>query len=143
MATMIKSNVRTIKAGHIIIFDDDCILCHTLVHFIIKHDKEDRFVFASLQSKAGQKLKGKTGLPQNYSKSIILVDGETFYLRSTAVIKILYGLGRFFKISNAMLIIPAFIRDSAYNLIAKTRFRIFGKPGSCFLIMDDIRHKFL
>lgn len=128
---------------HIVIFDDDCLLCQGLVKFIINQDNKDLFGFASLQSKAGQRFLDHSDLTSKYKKTVIFISEKSIYFRSTAVIKILMGLGGIYHLAKCLYIIPKFIRDSLYNLIAKHRFKIFGKSDSCFLITDNIRHKFL
>ncbi len=131
------------KKSPVILFDGVCSLCNKLVLFIIKRDPKAKFKFASLQSEIGKSLLLKTELPTNHLDSIILIDGEQYFLQSTAALRILKELNGGWKAIYIFLAVPKFLRDFIYNSIAKTRYRIFGKEDACMIPTTDIKKHFL
>jgi predicted DCC family thiol-disulfide oxidoreductase YuxK len=130
-------------ATDIILFDGVCNLCNGLVRFIIKRDKAGRFKFASLQSDIGlQWLKG-FGMTNDKFESVVLIKDEKYYLKSTGVLKILRELDGIWKAFYIFIIIPRPLRDFVYNLIAKSRYRIFGKQDTCMIPTPDLEKRFL
>jgi predicted DCC family thiol-disulfide oxidoreductase YuxK len=115
----------------ILLFDGGCNLCNGLVKFIVRKDKSGRIQFASLQSDTGKSLLSKAGLGPDSFDTVVYFSGEKTYLRSSAVLNLLRDLGGGWKLFYALKIIPAFIRDLFYNLIAKNRYKLFGKSESC------------
>ncbi len=119
------------KQDHIILFDGICNLCNGLVSFISKRDKGGKFIFLPLSSSRGQEELKANGLLNIGLDSIVYIDFGISYTRSTAALRILKGLGWPWKIFYAFIIIPKPIRDFIYDLIAKSRYRIFGTKHSC------------
>ena len=115
----------------IVLFDGICNLCNGLVLFIKKRDKRNRFRFVTLQSEEGRGMLLEAGLPETDSDTAIYKKDGQFYLRSSAVLHILKDLGGTWKILYVFIIIPPFIRDFFYRLIAHNRYRLFGKRESC------------
>lgn len=111
---------------NIIIFDGICGLCNTSVDILIKLDKHKKFLYTSLQ---GEFIKTLDINPD--IDSIIYYDGETLYYKSTAILKILQDLGVLWRISTIFYLIPTVIRDFIYDIIAKYRYKIFGKRERC------------
>jgi predicted DCC family thiol-disulfide oxidoreductase YuxK len=132
-----------ITSGPILIFDGVCNLCNRLVEFIIRKDTGARIRFASLQSEAGQSILTKIGIPENYFDSVVLILNEKYFLKSSAVLHLLKELGGVWSILFGLIIIPKFIRDLFYTLIARNRYRIFGKKATCILPGPDIEARFL
>ena len=127
----------------VIFFDGVCNLCNHSVQFIIKRDHKDYFRFAALQSDiAGQKLSDFDFNADNL-KTIILLENGKVYLRSTAALRIARHLSGGWPILFGLIIIPAFIRDFVYQLIANNRYRIWGKTESCMVPSAELRAKFL
>ncbi|MCS6832078.1 MAG: thiol-disulfide oxidoreductase DCC family protein [Flammeovirgaceae bacterium] len=127
----------------IILFDGVCNLCNSSVNFIIERDKKRRYKFASLQSETGRKLLEKMGLPSNKLDSIVLIEDETVYFKSTAALKIASQLDGFWKIFGIFRLVPRPLRDAAYDLIAKNRYRWFGKKASCRIPTPELKTRFL
>jgi len=127
----------------ILLFDGVCNLCNGLVKFIIKRDQRSRIRFAPLQSDAGKSLLPKFGLFPDEIKSVVYISGEQVFLRSSAVLRLLKDLGGGWKLFYGFIIIPPIIRDFFYNVIARTRYRIFGKSESCMVPTREIRGRFL
>src|SRR6185503_18640196 len=126
----------------VILFDGVCNLCSGSVQFILKRDKEKKFMFASLQSNYGQKFLQQFNLPANTVNSFFLYQDDKIFTRSTAALKMFQQLKnwRWVKI---LWIFPKFIRDAVYNLIAKNRYKWFGKKEECWLPTPELKARFL
>ena len=127
----------------VILFDGVCNLCNGAVRFFIKHDRRQRLRFASLQSESGRFILEKHGLPDDYLSSIVFVEGESFYLNSTAVLRACRHLGFPWSTAKVFLFIPRPIRDLIYKWIARNRYRWFGKMDSCSLPDPATADRFL
>jgi predicted DCC family thiol-disulfide oxidoreductase YuxK len=127
----------------VILFDGVCNLCNRTVQFILKRDKQSRFKFASLQGEFGQRTLARFGLPESSLNSFILLEGEKIYTQSTGALRVLLHLGGVWKILYAFIIIPRFIRDAVYNLIARNRYKWFGKRALCYLPTLNVQDRFL
>lgn len=127
----------------IILFDGVCNLCNYWVNFILKRDLNNSFLFAALQSKAGQELLTKFNLSITNFDTFILIDGDSFQTKSDAAISIVSKLSGWPKILLIGKIIPRFLRNFIYDLIAKNRYKIFGKKESCRVPTNEEREKFL
>jgi predicted DCC family thiol-disulfide oxidoreductase YuxK len=114
-----------------------------MVNFIIKHDKKKIFRFAALQSEAGQKLLTQYNLPKNNFDSFILIDKGNVYKSSTAGLRLYNKLPWYWKWTHLFWIVPKFLRDAVYNVIAKNRYRWFGKKYSCMIPSAEVRNRFL
>ncbi|MBK7802482.1 MAG: thiol-disulfide oxidoreductase DCC family protein [Chloracidobacterium sp.] len=125
----------------IILFDGVCNFCNGAVNFIIRHDSEKKFRFAPLQSEIGQQLKKEHNIGDDID-SIILVEGERAYTHSTAGLRIAKGLGGIWSVGYGFIIVPASIRDLAYRIFAKYRYRLFGRQDACMLPTPDVRERF-
>ena len=129
--------------GKIILFDGVCNLCNSSVNFIIDHDKDDVFKFASLQSESGQELLKMNNLETENFDSIIFSDNGRIYTQSTAVLRIVKDFPGLWKILYAFIIVPPFIRNFLYDLIANNRYKWFGKKDSCRIPTPELKSKFL
>jgi predicted DCC family thiol-disulfide oxidoreductase YuxK len=127
----------------IILFDGVCNLCNASVQFLIKRDTGDHFVFGSLQGGPGQELLKKFNQPGMLSDTFLLIEGNRVYSRSTAVLRVLKTLGKGWQLFYVLMLIPAFLRDLLYNLIAKSRYRWFGKRETCMVPQPSWKSKFL
>ena len=127
----------------ILLFDGVCNLCHTTVIFTIKRDPAGHFMFASLQSAAGQMLLRRFKLPADDFDSFILIEKNSYYSRSTAALRVLQGLNGLWPLLYVFILIPKPVRDFVYNLIAQNRYRWFGKKEQCLLPTDDLKNRFL
>ncbi|MDZ4757308.1 MAG: thiol-disulfide oxidoreductase DCC family protein [Bacteroidota bacterium] len=134
---------QMVNNEHIILFDGVCNLCNTMVQFVIKRDPKAKFKFASLQSESGQAILKKFNLPVNDFNSFVYIQGEQCYLRSSAALRVAKELGGAWKLFYAFIIIPKFIRDFFYNMIAKRRYSMFGKQDSCMIPTSELKSRFL
>ena len=129
--------------AHILLFDGVCNLCNSIVQFIIKRDPKGKFKFSSLQSESGQALLRQFGLPTNDFDSFVFISGDKYFLKSSAGLHVLKELGGVWKVFFMFIIFPRPLRDFIYNIIAKTRYRIFGKRDTCMVPTPDIKQRFL
>jgi predicted DCC family thiol-disulfide oxidoreductase YuxK len=127
----------------IILFDGICNLCNSSVQFVLKHDKQGIFRFAALQSEAGKALLQKNNLSQSNFNSFVLIQDDKVYLKSTAALKVAKQLSGATKYLYVFIIVPAFIRDAVYNVIAKNRYKWFGKKESCMIPTPSLQSRFL
>jgi predicted DCC family thiol-disulfide oxidoreductase YuxK len=128
----------------IVLFDGVCNLCQGAVQFIIKRDPKARFKFASLQSGFGQAIISSHELNTSSSgQTIILIRNNKCFKRSRAVLEIARYLSGGWPLLYVFIVIPKFIRDPVYNLIARNRYRLFGKQESCMLPGPDVISRFI
>ena len=125
----------------IVIFDGECNLCSNSINFIIKRDKVGYFKFLSLQSeRAKEILKGKlTEVPD----SVILFEEGQIHIRSRAALIISSKLTWPWKIVSWLRILPSFLLDPFYKLIARNRYKIWGKKEKCIIPSPEIKDRFL
>lgn len=126
----------------LILFDGECNFCDRSVQFIIKRDPKAYFKFSSIQSEIGQSLRKRNNIPQQID-SLVLIDDNKWYCKSSAVLRVCRNLSGLWKICVFFLIVPRPIRDFFYEIIAKNRYKWFGKKDSCMLPASEIRDRFL
>lgn len=127
----------------IILFDGVCNLCNASVTFVIQRDRSDQFRFAALQSELGLELISKFGINPEKTDSIVLIEEEAAYTKSTAALRISKKLSGAWPLLYGFIIIPKPFRDWVYGYIAKNRYRWFGKQESCMIPTPALRQKFL
>ena len=127
----------------ILLFDGVCNLCEGTVKFVVKRDKKAVFNLSSLQSEAGTILLKEFGLPANYVNSFILIDKEKIYTHSSASLQMFKRLGGLWSLLYVFIIVPRPIRDWVYKLIAKNRYRWFGKKDACLIPSPELKKRFL
>jgi len=127
----------------VVLFDGVCNLCNSSVQFLIRKDRQARLRFASLQSEFGQAVLQKFNLPQNNFNSFVLLEGEKIYLRSSAALRITRYLGGFWRVFQIFWIVPPFVRNALYDLIARNRYKWFGKKTECMMPRPELKERFL
>ena len=127
----------------IVLFDGVCNLCTGFVQFLIPRDPEGRFHFASLQSDVGERLLEEHGLASDELDSIVLVEGDDAYVKSSAVIQIGAILGGVYTLGRPLQYLPRRLRDWGYDLVAANRYRLFGKKDQCMMPTGDVQSRFL
>lgn len=127
----------------VVLFDGVCNLCSSSVQFIIKHDPERLFRYASLQSEFGQNILRQFNLPVNELNSFILLEDGKIYIKSTGALRVSRKLNRLWPALYGFIIIPAFIRNAVYSYIAKNRYRWFGKKEACWLPNPELKKLFI
>ena len=126
----------------IILFDGVCNFCNDAVNWIIRHDPEKRFRFASLQSEFGEQTRAKFGISDDVD-SIVLIDDGRAYTHSTAALRIGKALRGISALGYAGIVVPRPIRDWFYKLFAANRYRLFGKKDVCMIPTPDVRERFV
>ena len=130
----------------LILFDGVCNLCNSTVQWVIERDKEGRFDFATLQSDAArrelEKIMGEEEIDA-LPDSIVLLDSDGVHVRSAAALRIMRGLGSRFALLRLAVVLPRPIRDVVYNLIARNRYRWFGRRDTCMTPRPDLAARFL
>jgi len=126
----------------IVLFDGVCNFCNDSVNFIIRHDRDNKFKFATLQSDIGQELRAEYNVGEDID-SIVLIENDQAFTHSTAGLRIAKALGGIWSLGYVYIIVPAVIRDWVYKLFAKYRYRIFGKKEVCMIPTPDVRERFL
>lgn len=125
----------------IILFDGVCNLCNGTIDFVIKRDRKRKYRYASLQSEIGAKVAGSFSV--GGMETILLVEDGRTYDRSSAILRIMKGLGGVYLLLFSLIIIPKFLRDFVYKIVARNRYRWFGTRDSCRLPSPDERALFL
>jgi predicted DCC family thiol-disulfide oxidoreductase YuxK len=128
--------------NNIILFDGECNFCDHSVQFIIKRDKKALYKFASIQSDAGQKILRKHSVPANINSFIFVEDNKCSF-KSTAALRICKNLKGGWKLFYYLLVVPKPLRDYFYGIVAKNRYKWFGKKDNCILPSPEIRKRFL
>jgi predicted DCC family thiol-disulfide oxidoreductase YuxK len=131
------------SAHPIVLFDGVCNLCSGSVQFIIPRDREGRFRFASLQSPVGQELLARFGIDPTVVDSVVVIEGDRWYKESDAALRVARGLAGPWKVLTVFRLIPRPLRDRLYRLIARNRYRWFGKKEACWLPTPELRERFL
>jgi len=127
----------------IILFDGVCNFCNFWVNFVIERDTKDIFRFAALQSEKAKKLTSSFSIDVSKLDTFVLIKGEKFLTKSTAALMICEKLNGPIKILSLFIIVPKIFRDFIYDLIAKNRYKFFGKRESCRIPTKADRLKFL
>lgn len=127
----------------IILFDGVCNFCNNWVNFIIDRDSDNAFLFSALQSKSGQDILKKFNLPTTEFDTFILVGENSYLTKSDAVISIAKHLKGFPKILIIGKLLPKFFRNFLYDLIARNRYKIFGRRQTCRIPTPEEKSKFL
>jgi predicted DCC family thiol-disulfide oxidoreductase YuxK len=127
----------------LILFDGVCNLCNGFVQFVIARDPLGVFQFGALQSTSGRHVLARHGRPDPLPDTIVLVaDGKT-YTRSTAVLHVARRLTFPWPLAFALIAVPRPIRDGIYALVARHRYRWFGRRDQCMIPTPLLRSRFI
>ena len=137
------------ETNPIVFYDGVCGLCNRLVQFLLKHDREGRLRFASLQSDLAAKVLGRHGFDPKDLDTVHVVENydqpdERVLQRSDAILRAGRELGGFWSASSSIgKVVPRPLRDFVYRLVATNRYRMFGKFDTCMLPDPSQRSRFL
>jgi predicted DCC family thiol-disulfide oxidoreductase YuxK len=134
--------------SHLVLYDGVCALCNGLVQFVLEHDRRGLFRFASLQSPRGRAVvSGAGGNPDELNSLYLVKDFRTprsrLLARSRAALFVVGELGWPWRILRVVGVLPTFILDRAYNAIARSRYRIFGRYDQCLAPRPEFRDRFV
>ncbi len=127
----------------VILFDGVCNLCNGFVQFVIRHDKKQQFHFGALQTPNAQQLLSDFHLSDKHLKTIILIQNNKAFTESAAVLNVAKQLQGGWKLFYVFIIIPKPLRDWVYKLVAKYRYRIFGKREVCMVPTPELQSRFI
>lgn len=127
----------------IILFDGVCNFCNSSINFVIDHDPQKHFKFAALQSEIGQDILKKFNKDTQDFDSVILLKNKQLYQKSEAALEITKHLSGIWKYLSFFSILPTSFLNFFYDIIAKNRYKIFGKSDSCRMPTAELKERFL
>ena len=127
----------------VVLFDGQCNLCNGTVRFLIPRDPNANLRFAALQSQTGQRLLKTFNLTADALDTFILIDGEHCYQKSGGALRVTHYLRFPWPLLQALLLVPALIRDVVYDFVARKRYRWFGRLDDCPLPTPELTDRFL
>ena len=133
MATAAPRPDAMAGAHPIVVFDGDCVLCSANARFILRRDRRRRFRLATMQGQAGAALMARFGIDPLDPETFILVEGERVRRNSDAALAIAEGLGWPWRALGVLRIVSRPVRDAVYRLVARNRYRWFGRRERCFV----------
>lgn len=117
----------------IIVFDAECVLCSANAQFVLRHDRRGHFRLASMQGVVGKALYHQFGIDSVDPETLIVVSGDQALRDSAAVLAIWSGLGWPWRALTILRAVPRGLRNPLYRLIARNRYRLFGKRQTCWM----------
>jgi predicted DCC family thiol-disulfide oxidoreductase YuxK len=134
------------RGRHLLLYDGVCALCSQLVQFVLAHDRQCAFHFASLQSP-----KGREAVEDSSSEDL-----TTFYVianyqttlasrlsKGRAALFVISALGWPWKVAKLFGALPTALLDRLYDLVARNRYRVFGRPDHCLMPRPEYRSRFI
>ena len=129
--------------NRIILFDGVCNLCSAFMQFVYKYDSKMNFKFSWLQEEQGRNILEWLNLPTDDYETIILIENGEAYFKSKAFLRIVSRLCFPWPILTIGVIIPNILRDSLYDMVARNRYRLFGKKEKCLIPTGKLLSRFL
>ena len=117
----------------LIIFDGKCDLCGKTIAFLIKRQRRNPFVYIPLESNIGKTLLDRMRPLIGKDETLVLVEGETCFIKSTAVLRILRNLSGFWPLLYVLVFLPLKSRDFLYDILAQSRYRWFSRTTKCYI----------
>lgn len=115
----------------VVLFDGYCGLCNGWVDFVLRHDHRGAYKFGAIQSPVGEQMIAQAGMPPGFVGSVILFEDGRPFFRSTAIIRILRGMGFPYSLAGIYTVVPRGLRDAVYDVIASHRYGWFGRREAC------------
>ena len=133
--------------GHLVLYDGVCGLCDRLIQFLLRHDRRGVFSFAALQSPIGRSFALRSGgNPDELTSFYVISDFASslprVFMKSEATLFVAGALGWPWKAAAFLRVVPRSIRDRAYDLVARNRYRLFGRHDQC-LVTAEFRNRFI
>lgn len=132
-----------IEDGSVIIFDGVCNFCNDSVNFIIARDPDSKFTFAPMQGESAKALMKQHGIENPDLDTFLLIKDGKLYQRTDAALEIAKDLTGYWKYCGVFRVVPAPLRNILYRLLAKNRYRLFGKREVCMIPTPEVRQRFL
>lgn len=127
----------------LVFFDGVCNLCNGTVQFLLKIDTRRRLQFGSLHGETAKQILPKYQISPDTLNSIVFIHQNKVHTESNAVLEIFRVIGGLWAILYIFIIIPAFIRNALYKLIARYRYEWFGKKKECIIPYPELRNRFI
>jgi predicted DCC family thiol-disulfide oxidoreductase YuxK len=127
----------------IVLFDGICNYCNYWVNFAVRRDSKQKLLFTPLQGETAKRLLPQYNISPTALSSVILIDKEKAYTQSTAALRMSRYLDGGWKLLYGLIIIPKPIRDFFYNIIARNRYKWYGKRDECMVPSPELRDRFL
>ena len=124
----------------VLLYDGVCVFCSRWVRFVAARDRDRRFRFTAIQSDYGARLARTFGIDPEDPDTNAVIHGGAAYVRSDAALTVLSNLPGW-RWARVLFAVPKPLRDAVYNLVAKNRYRIFGKYDACFTPDADMRDR--
>ena len=145
---MTDSEQSAIQGRALLLYDGVCALCNGVVKFLMKRDRRDGFRYAPLQSGLGREVLARFGIREFPDGVVLVVNAlaaeERLYQRSDAVAVGLQRLDGFWRgLGRALRLIPHWLRDWGYGVVARYRYRVFGRYDSCPIPSPEERVRLL
>jgi predicted DCC family thiol-disulfide oxidoreductase YuxK len=132
------------RAAHgVVLFDGTCAFCERSVIFIANRDPRAYFRFGASQTPPAEALLASHGVTRESARSLILIEDERVYLRSTAALRIAARLTWPWSLTRVLLVVPEPIRDAVYRLVASVRHHIAGRSHACEIPPPEIRNRLM
>jgi len=145
---MTEAERNAVEGRALLLYDGVCALCNGVVQFLMNRDRLDRFRYAPLQSSLGREVLARFGIHE-FPDGVVLVTGvltpgERLYQRSDAVAAALELLGASWRLTGRALgLVPLPLRDWGYGMVARFRYRVFGRYDTCPIPPPEQRSRLL
>jgi predicted DCC family thiol-disulfide oxidoreductase YuxK len=145
---MVRLEAQQSVAAHLVLYDGVCGLCSRLLQFLLRHDRRRVFSFAALQSAVGQSIVEQSGgNPGELMSFYVVADYQTaasrVFTQSDAALFVAGALGWPWRAAQLMRFVPHAIRDRVYAVVARNRYRLFGRFDHCLIPSREVRNRFI
>ncbi len=123
--------MRPPEAPAVIVFDGTCVLCNAWVDFLLRRDRAGRYRFAAMQGAVGRALLAGHGLDPDDPASFLLIEGGAAYRDIDGIRRVLAGLGGAWRVAHALRWLPRAVANPLYRVVARNRYRWFGRHAAC------------
>jgi len=127
----------------VVVFDGVCNLCAHSVRFILAHEQHPALAFAPVQSIAGARLMREAGLDPEDARTFLLVSEGNAYVKSDAALRVARFLRMPWRLIAMLRVVPRPLRDLVYDIVARNRYRWFGRSDTCIVPSEAIRARFV
>lgn len=128
---------------HLMLFDGVCHLCDASVRFVVRHDPAGKIKFASIQSPLGRELYTRHGLDPEAPNTFLFLTPHGAFKASDAALEVARTLGGIWNLALLLKPLPRVLRDAAYFLVARNRYRWFGRHDACMMPTAELKQRML
>ena len=131
------------KEAPVWLFDSVCVLCENSVQFALRYEKSSSIQFVSIQSEPGRIIAHQNDIDPDNPESFLFIENNQVFAKSDGVLALAKHLRYPARLLIAGKFIPKILRDWVYDLIARNRYRIFGRHDHCIVPNPETRHRFI